>query len=146
MTAVLPSVSTDRLPQTVALPALPRAAELLTVTAHPIIPPGVVVIAVRGEVDLFTHPLLKAGLLAHLRHAGPPLVIDLTEVSFFSAAGLTVLLAAREAAVAVGIRLCVVAHTRTVLLPLMVSELDQVFDIYPDRALALLRLGGGLDG
>jgi hypothetical protein len=55
----------------------------LTITAHPI-PPGVVLIAVRGEVDMFTRPPL----------------------------------------------------------PLTVSQLDGVFDIYSDRAHALLRLGG----
>jgi anti-anti-sigma factor len=145
MTAVLPSVSPDHLPPVVALPALPRAAELLTVTAHPV-SPGVVVIVVRGEVDLFTSPLLRERLLAHLRDTASQMIVDLTRVRFFGAAGLAVLLAARQAAMAVDTGLCVVAYSRTVLMPLRVTELDRMFDVYPDLAHALLRLGGGPDG
>jgi hypothetical protein len=40
---------------------------------------------------------------------------------------------------------CTVAHTRPGL-PLASTELDGVFDIHPDLAHALLRLGCGLDG
>jgi anti-sigma B factor antagonist len=145
MTAVLPSVSTDHPPPTVTLPDLHSGAEFLTVTARPV-SPNAVVIAVRGEVDLFTSPLLRDRLLGHLRHAAPQLVIDLTEVDFLGAAGLTVLVSVRESAVAMGIRMCVVAHTHRVLLPLAIVGLDGVFDIYPDLAQALLRAGCGPDG
>jgi anti-sigma B factor antagonist len=117
----------------------------LTVTARPV-PPDAVVVAVRGEVDLVSGPLLRDFLLGHLRHVTPQLVIDLTGVDFFGAAGLTVLVSVRESAVAVGIRMCVVAHTRRVLLPLAIVGLDGVFDIYSDLAQALLRSGCGQDG
>lgn len=120
-------------------------AELLTVTARSILS-GPVVLAVRGEVDSSTSQQLQDGLLTHLRPTGPLLVIDLTDVSFFGAAGLTVLVNVRDAAVAARGRLCVVARTRPVLLPLMITGLDDLFDIYPDIARALLRQGGGPDG
>lgn len=154
MTAVLPPASTDR-----PSPAAPSAAmlvgialpdrrpgkELLTVTAHPVAP-GAVMIAVRGEVDLCTSPLLRDALLDHLRRPCPPLVVDLTDVTFFGAAGLTVLTTARNAAMAAGNRLCLVANGRPVLRPLTLTGLDRVFDIHPDLPQALLCLGGGPAG
>lgn len=109
----------------------------LTVTAH-LLSPGVVVLMVRGEVDLCTGPMLRERLLAHLRSNGPQLVIDLTGVSFLGAAGLTVLVTVREAASVAGIEMCVVAHTRPVLLPLLITRMDSVFDIHPDIAHAVL--------
>lgn len=148
--AVLPPASTDRPPA-----AVPPAAavltgrrpgrELLTVTAHPV-PPDAVMIAVRGEVDLCTSPTLRDALLAHLRHPASALVIDLTDVGFLGAAGLTVLINARDAAMVAGIRLCVVADSRTVLRPLTITGLDRLFDIHPDLPQALLCLGGGPAG
>lgn len=146
MTAVLPSVSTDRPPPAVAvLPTASQAAEPLTVTVHPVLP-GTVVIAVRDEVDLCTSPLQHARLLANLHDTIPHVIIDLTEVSFFGAAGLTVLVTTRQAATAAGIRLSIVARTRRVMLPLSITEMADVFDFYPDLPHALRRLGGGLDG
>lgn len=146
MTALLPSVSTDRPAAAdvmgVVLPSRLPGMELLTVTAHPDVH-GVVMIAVRGEVDLSTSTLLQDALLAHLRHASSPLVLDLTDVGFFGASGLSVLVTAREAAVAAGIRLCVVANSRAVLRPLTVTGLDRLFDIHPDLTQALLCRGGG---
>ncbi|MCP2243550.1 anti-anti-sigma factor [Lentzea aerocolonigenes] len=104
--------------------------------------PDVVVIAVRGEVDSCTSPLLRDRLLEHVRPACSQLVVDLTGVSFFGAAGLTVLVTVREAADAAGVRLCLVADTRVVLRPIMITGLDEVIDIWPDVDHAQLRPGG----
>lgn len=136
MTAVLqPSRPTG-----VLLPLHPEV-ELLTVTVSPVLP-GVVVLAVRGEVDPSTSRELQDRLLAHVRSTGPPLIIDLTGVTFLCAAGLTVLVAVWDAAAALGVRLCVVARTRAVLRPMRITVLDEVLDVHPDIAGALRRLGG----
>jgi anti-anti-sigma factor len=119
--------------------------ELLTTAAQPI-PSGAVVITVRGEVDWCTSPLLRDALLAQLRPTGPQLVIDLTDVRFFGVAGLAVLVSVRDAAVAAGTSLCVVAPTRVVLLPLTITGLDRRFDIYPDLADVSPAPGDGSDG
>ncbi|WP_436498612.1 STAS domain-containing protein [Actinokineospora sp. HUAS TT18] len=95
------------------------------------------VVAVHGEVDLRTVPRLRDELMAHLRQTGPRLIVDLTEVGFLGASGLTVLLAVREAAVAKGTTLFLVAHARPVLRLLTVAGLDGVFDVEPDLARAL---------
>jgi anti-sigma B factor antagonist len=146
VTATLPTLSLHRPP-----PAATRApdphpgAEFLTVTAHPV-PPEVVVIMARGEVDLFTSPVLLDGLVAHLHGPGLWLIVDLTDVGFFGAAGLTVLDTVRQATNAIGIGLCLVAHTRPVLLPLTITGMHTQFDIYPDLAHALTRVASGPDG
>lgn len=145
VTAVLRSVSSDRPPRAATvLPDLHPGTEFLNVTARPV-PPGAVVLAVRGEVDLLTCPLLRDRLLAHLHGTAPQVIIDLTGVDFIGAAGLTVLVIVSETAAAAGIKVCLVAHTRPVLLPLTITGLEGVFDIYPDLAHALLRLAGGPD-
>lgn len=139
MTAALHIVPVDR-PLQVPTPA--PNPEVLTVTAHPIAP-GVVVITVRGGVDLFTSPLLLDSLIVHLHGPGSRLIVDLTGVGFFGAAGLSVLATARQATLAVGVGLCLVAHTRPVLLPLTITGMHTQFDIYPDLAHALRRVAGG---
>jgi anti-anti-sigma factor len=137
MTPVLQRVSTDR-PARAAVVQPEVEVASVTVCAAP---PGVVVLAVRGEVDSCTSPLLRDRLLEHLRPTCRQLVVDLTEVSFFAAAGLTVLLTVWEAAMATGVRLFLVADTPVVLRPLMITELDDVFDVCPDIEHVRLRLG-----
>lgn len=134
MTSALLSESTNPPPA-----AEPRrhARAPLTVTARRA-PPVAVVLTVLGDVDMATSPLLRAHLLQHLRDTHQNIVVDLTRVNFFGAAGLTVLVDVREAAVAAGVRLSLVARTRVVLLPLTITGLDREFDISPDLAGALL--------
>jgi anti-sigma B factor antagonist len=119
--------------------------QLLTVTVHPV-PPDAVVLAVRGAVDMSTSPLLQHGLLSHLRDTTPQVTVDLTDVSFLGAAGITVLVKVKQAAVSVGSSLCLVARTRVVLLPLTITGLDGEFDIYPELADAPPFAGDGPDG
>lgn len=119
--------------------------DLLTVTAHPV-PPDAMVLAVCGEVDLSTTSILQNALLANLCDTVTHVVVDLTAVDFLSAAGLAVLADVREAAVAAGSSVCLVARTRVVLLPMTITGLDREFDIYPTLADAPPFPGGGLDG
>lgn len=137
MTPLFQGVSTDRPARApVVRPGIQPRAEVLTVTVCPA-PPGAVVLAVRGEVDMSTSPLLRDRLHEHIRPTCLHLAVDLTEVSFFGAAGLTVLVTVREAAEAAGIRLCLVADTRAVLRPLTITGLADVFDVCPDIAHAM---------
>jgi anti-sigma B factor antagonist len=144
VTAILPTVSTER-PSGAALPHRHSAGQLLTVTARPA-PPAAVVLMVRGEVDMLTSVQLTDRLLPHVRGTVPYVVVDLSGVEFFAAAGLSVLVNARDAATVAGVTLCLVASTRPVLLPLTITGLDGVFDISPDLTHALLRAGCGPDG
>ncbi len=146
MTAVVPHVSIDRpAPAATAQPHLYSARQLLTITTHPA-PPAATVLTVCGEVDALTSTQLADHLLPHVRDTVPHVIVDLTDVGFFTAAGLTVLVNARQTAVAAGITLCLVASTRPVLLPLTITGLDGMFDISPNLTHALLRAGSGPDG
>jgi anti-anti-sigma factor len=147
VTAALQVLSPDHPPPAATLaPDRHPSAELLTVTAHPV-PPDAVVMGVCGEVDLFTSPLLRDGLLAQMHRPGRRLIVDLTAVGFFGVAGLTVLATVRHAALAMGVGLGLVANTRPVLLPLTITGMHTLFDIYPDLTQALVCVaGGGLDG
>lgn len=144
MTTVLPHVSTEGSAPT-ARPDLCSAAQLLAITTHPV-PPAAIVAMVRGEVDLFTSAQLADCLLPLVRDTVPHVIVDLTRVDFFGAAGLTVLVETREAAAVAGTTLCLVASTRPVLLPLTITDLDSLFDISPDLTDALVRAGCGPDG
>lgn len=119
-----------------------KRPELLTATAHPI-PTGVIVITVCGEVDLSTAPRVQDVLLAHLRPAPAALIVDLTDVGFFGAAGLTTLITAQQAATAAGVGFGVIADSRPVLLPVTLTGLGSTLNIHADLAQALLHLGLG---
>lgn len=117
----------------VTAPLSPCVVELTAETARS----GAVVVAVRGELEMTTCSSLGDRLSDHLRSTHQ-LVLDLGGVSLLCAAGLTVLVEAREMARATGTSLCVVAHTRLVLEPLMITGLTDVFDLHPSVADALL--------
>ncbi len=63
------------------------------------------VVVVRGEVDRETGPALLACLLGQLKPAGRALLVDLRAVTFLDAAGLRVLLTARQTARGAGVPL-----------------------------------------
>lgn len=121
------------------------AAQLLTVTVRPG-RPDAVVLSVRGEVDMSTSPFLQRVLLSHLDDAAELMIVDLTGVSFLGAAGLTVLVNVKRAAVAAQRRLRLVARTSVVLIPLTITGLAGEFDIYPALAGVSSFPGGGPDG
>jgi anti-anti-sigma factor len=104
------------------------------------------VLTVHGEVDMLTSTQLTDQLLPRVRGTVPHVIVDLTDVDFFAAVGLTVLVNAKDAATMAGTMLCLVASTRPVLLPLTITGLDGMFDISPDLTHALLRAGCGPDG
>ncbi|MGW3962470.1 STAS domain-containing protein [Amycolatopsis sp. NPDC005003] len=83
-----------------------RPQDLLRVTAHH--SGGAVVLAVAGEVDLLSAPVLGDGISTALADAPELLVIDLSEVSFLASIGITALLEARREA-GTGTRVRVVA-------------------------------------
>jgi anti-sigma B factor antagonist len=117
-------------------PIAPAGVGLMTVASRVILS-GAVVVVVHGEVDRATCPLLQDRLIAHVRSTHH-LIVDLGGVSFFGAAGLTVLVVVREAALLANCRPCVVARTRSVRQPLTITGLADVLDLHSDLASALV--------
>ncbi|ANZ41861.1 hypothetical protein BBK82_43960 [Lentzea guizhouensis] len=112
-----------------------RSAEVLVGTTRTV-PSGAVVVTVSGEVDMTTCVVVRDRIAEQLRFTHH-LVLDLSEVTFFCAAGLTVLVVAGKTAQLTGTDLCVVARTRQVRLPLMITGLSGVLDLHPDLGEAL---------
>ncbi|MDQ3578372.1 MAG: STAS domain-containing protein [Actinomycetota bacterium] len=70
-------------------------AELLTLrTADP--SPGLVVVEACGDIDMSTSPLLYNALITALGTAPTTLVVDLTNIDFFSSSGIAVLIHVRQ--------------------------------------------------
>jgi anti-anti-sigma factor len=98
-----------------------------------------IVVQASGEVDMSTAPRLGSALRAGCAAARPPgpLVIDLTGIRFFSAAGLTQLVDIRRNCREREVTLRVVATHRSVLLPMRITGVDVLFDIAPTLAAAI---------
>lgn len=94
------------------------------------------VLAVVGDLDMVTAPLLSRDLASALARASGPVVVDLSEVSFLGSAGLAVLLDAHQRARS-NTTLRVVATQRVVLRPIQITGMDAVLAVYPSRADAL---------
>ena len=92
---------------------------------------SMVVITVRGEVDIATAPLLRA-VLDGIYAARPRRVeIDLSGVTFLDSHALTTLVAARRRLAAVGAALVLRQPSRPVTRVLAISGLDRVFETSP---------------
>ncbi|PSL57461.1 anti-sigma-factor antagonist [Saccharothrix carnea] len=99
-----------------------------------------VVVRVAGEVDAMTVRELRHEIAVGLALATPPapVVVDLSDVDFFAAAGLNELHRGHLAAQAAGVPLRVVASHRHVLRPFEISGLDREITPCPTLAEALV--------
>ena len=90
------------------------------------------VLAVRGEVDVYSAPALHDGLSALLDSGAKAVVVDLTEVGFLDSTGLGVLVAARTSALDRGGALPIACERARILKLFKITGLDTVFDIHPN--------------
>lgn len=99
------------------------------------------VVAVQGEVDVSSAPVLQQRLDALFATESATVVADLTDVGFLDSTGLGALVSARNAAADAGGELPLVCTSERILKLFMITGLDGVFDIHPsvDGALASLR-------
>jgi anti-anti-sigma factor len=98
-----------------------------------------VVVRAVGEIDLVSAPVLAAALRAGCATVcrPHPLVVDLTGVRLFSAAGLAVLATTKRQCHERGVPLRVVATHRGVLRPLRITGMDALFDVTSSLAKAI---------
>ncbi len=101
------------------------------------------VIAVDGELDLLTAPLLDSVLRVQLALRPPHLIVDLHQLCFLGCAGLRSLFHARELGIAGGSALHLSGlSNRTVSRALDIGNLSPLFDTHPTLAHALGALAG----
>jgi anti-sigma B factor antagonist len=105
--------------------------------------PGHQVLALAGEIDLYTSPEFKEELLRVAADGATYVVIDLTETTFIDSTGLGVILRGVERLGRSGGRLVVVCTDRNIRKVFEVTGLDRVFTLYDERSDALAQAPSG---
>ncbi|GII29394.1 STAS domain-containing protein [Planotetraspora mira] len=100
---------------------------------------GAVVVAVEGELDLFTAPFLRDEVRDAIKQDGPTLVLDLAALSFMDSSGLSVLIEAYRLAASEGGGVCLASPQAPVARILRTTGLDRRIKVYPDVDTAILR-------
>jgi anti-anti-sigma factor len=96
-----------------------------------------VVVAVAGELDLATAPILQERISAAEALAPPLLVLDLRELTFLDSTGLRIVLAADAAARRDARRLVVVRGSDPVHRVFLIALLDKRLELVDDLEAAL---------
>jgi anti-sigma B factor antagonist len=99
------------------------------------------VVAVSGEVDVYSAPALKESLTGLLQTGDRSVVVDLTDVAFLDSTGLGALVEARAATSEAGGSLPLVCNQERILKLFTITGLDGVFAIHAsvDEAVAGLQ-------
>lgn len=103
--------------------------DLGKLTAHVGELDGIVVVSIAGELDMAT--VQEAGsALEDAITPGKPVVIDMTGLTFFSSAGLTLLARLHEKRRQSPLDVHLVADQRVVILPMRLSGLHDLFPLH----------------
>lgn len=99
---------------------------------------GVPVVAVSGEVDVYSAPALKESLTALFQSGVYTVVVDLSDVAFLDSTGLGALVEARSTTTDAGGELPLVCSQERILKLFAITGLDGVFSIHSsvDEAVA----------
>ena len=95
------------------------------------------VIALSGEVDLYTAPEFKQQLLEVIAHGGKDVVVDFTKTTFIDSTTLGVLVGGVKRLRAQDGRLSLVCSDRNITKIFEITGLDRVFPIHSSRDDAL---------
>ena len=99
------------------------------------------VIALTGEVDLYTAPEFKQQLLEVIGQGAQEVVIDFSDTTFIDSTTLGVLVGGVKRLRAQDGRLALVCSDRNITKIFEITGLDRVFTIYPSRDEALATIG-----
>jgi anti-sigma B factor antagonist len=101
------------------------------------------VIALSGEVDLYTAPEFKQQLLETIGQGAKEVVVDLSDTTFIDSTTLGVLVGGVKRLRPDGGRLSLVCSDRNITKIFEITGLDKVFSIYGSRDEALQSLSSG---
>ena len=99
------------------------------------------VIALAGEVDLYTAPEFKQQLLEVIGQGGKQVIVDFSNTTFIDSTTLGVLVGGVKRLRAQDGRLALVCSDRNITKIFEITGLDRVFTIYPTRDEALATTG-----
>jgi anti-sigma B factor antagonist len=100
------------------------------------------IVAVSGEVDVYSAPALKDNITELLQSGVTTLIVDLSGVAFLDSTGLGALVDARAATSDAGGSLPLVCSQERILKLFTITGLDGVFTIYPSIGDAVAGLRG----
>jgi len=101
----------------------------------------IAVVDVEGDVDHVVRTMLREVMAAALARRPRAVVVDLARVRFFGSVGLSALAWLHHAAAGAGIEVTLVATQRSVLLPLAITRVDDLFAIHATVADAVGHVG-----
>ncbi len=102
---------------------------------------AVAVIAVSGEVDLYTAPELKSELVRVIEGGATTVVVDLSETTFIDSTTLGVLISGLKRLRPAGGSLELVVADRNIRKIFEITGLDRVFSLHGHRQAALAAAG-----
>src|SRR5689334_4728344 len=102
---------------------------------------GVYVIALAGEVDLYTAPEFKQQLLDVIAQGGKDVIVDFSDTTFIDSTTLGVLVGGVKRLRTNDGQLSLVCSDRNITKIFEITGLDRVFTIYATRDEALEQLG-----
>lgn len=98
---------------------------------------GAHIVSPRGELHVSTAPELAQHLSSAIDSGNTAIVIDMSGVEFIDSTGLSVLLNGLRLVTQMHGRMALVCTNPTVLRLFQVTNLDETFDIFEDRAKAI---------
>ena len=98
---------------------------------------GAHIIRVRGEIHVSTAPEFAQRLAAAIESGKTAVVLDMAGVEFIDSTGLSVLLNGLRLVTQMHGRMAIVCANPTVLRLFQITNLDETFDIFDDRAGAI---------
>lgn len=101
---------------------------------------GVTLLAVRGELDMETAPMLAEAISGALVQVAKGVVVDLCDLAFLSSAGIAALVSGERTARNSEKRFGVVANGPSTSRPLKLLGIDRTLDVYPTVHAAMLGL------
>jgi anti-sigma B factor antagonist len=101
------------------------------------------VIALAGEVDLYTAPEFKQQLLEVISQGARNVVVDFSDTTFIDSTTLGVLVGGVKRLRSNDGQLALVCSDRNITKIFEITGLDRVFTIYPTREEAVSGLNGG---
>ncbi len=91
---------------------------------------GTAVLALRGEVDVYTAPKLKSSLIDLVDEGTYEIIVDLSEVDFIDSSGLGVLVGGLKRVKAREGSISLVCSQENILKIFRITGLNKVFPIY----------------
>jgi anti-sigma B factor antagonist len=103
------------------------------------------ILAVRGEIDVYTAPAFKQAVVSLVTNGARHLIIDMNDVTYMDSSGFGTLLGATKRLRPEGGALHLVGARPTVERMLHLTRLDTVIEMHPtlDQALSAAQNGSG---